>query len=211
MVMSATFYPEDRYVDESVAQALVPDRKHILDALGGSIWPTAQPTFNYRLRGTDTLDWGDQSDWVEIKWILALLAELRGRQSFESRATQYSGLVDIIESQRLPYRYLHQLEEVYSLRDAAAVSGFLHAHPQIVEILLEAEAHLQKHFGPDSQIELAVVSDPEVEGEEQLFAYILTSLPVDEALARLDRFDEEWFLDQLDRTLGRLNFNLEFV
>jgi hypothetical protein len=60
-------------------------------------------------------------------------------------------------------------------------------------------------------VTLEVVSDPEVEGVEELFAYILTSLPVNEALARLHRLDEEWFLDQLDRVGGRFNFNLEFV
>jgi len=87
----------------------------------------------------------------------------------------------------------------------------LHTYPQLVEVLLEARLYLQKYFGPAPQVTLEVVSDPEVEGVEELFAYILTSLPVDEALARLDRLDEEWFLDQLDRVGGRFNFNLEFV
>jgi len=58
---------------------------------------------------------------------------------------------------------------------------------------------------------LEVVSDPEVEDMDELFAYILTSFPVDEALARLAKLDEEWFLDQLDQVGGRFNFNLEFV
>jgi len=121
-------------------------------------------------------------------------------------AAQDVALLDIIESQRL-----HQLEEMYSLRNAAAVRRFLHTYPQLVEVLLEARLYLQKYFGPAPQVTLEVVSDPEVEGVEELFAYILTSLPVDEALARLDRLDEEWFLDQLDRVGGRFNFNLEFV
>jgi len=95
--------------------------------------------------------------------------------------------------------------------NVAAVGRFLHTHPQLIEVLLEASVYLQKHFGPDPQVTLEVVSDPEVEGVEELFAYILTSLPVNEALARLHRLDEEWFLDQLDRVGGRFNFNLEFV
>jgi hypothetical protein len=219
MKMGTTSYTEDRYgssmltlpsLEKSLAQTLPWDRKEMLQVLGGSIGSTAQPTFNYRLSGTDTLDWGDQSAWVEIKGVLSLLEELRGRQSF-SQATKYSALVGIFESQRLHHHYPHQLEEIYSLRDASVVRRFLYAHPQLIEFLLEAHVHLQKHFGPDPQVELAVVSDPEAEGEEQLFAYILTSLPVDEALARLDRLDEEWFLDQLDRVDGRFNFNLEFV
>ena len=115
-------------------------------------------------------------------------------------------VLDISESQRL-----HQLEGIYSLRNAAAVRRFLRAYPQLVEALLEARVYLQKYFGPDPQVTLEVVSDPEVEGVEELFAYIRTSLPVDEALAQLNRLDEEWFLGQLDRVGGRFNFNLEFV
>ena len=128
------------------------------------------------------------------------------KESIRLHAAQYVTLPDTIESQRL-----YQLEEVYSLRDAAAVRRFLHACPQLVEVLLEAHVYLQKYFGPDPQVTLRVVSDPEAESMDELFAYILTPLPVDEALARLDRLDEEWFLDQLDRVDGKFNFNLEFL
>lgn len=121
-------------------------------------------------------------------------------------AAQDVTLLHTTENQRL-----QQLEEIYSLRNAATVRRFLHAYPQLVEVLLEAHGYLQKYFGPEPQVTLKVVSDPEGEGVEELFAYILTPLPVDEALARLDKLDEEWFLDQLDRVDGRFNFNLEFV
>jgi len=106
---------------------------------------------------------------------------------------------------------LRQLEGLYLLRGSVAVRHFLRANPQLVSILLEAHFHLQEHFGPNLQVALEVVSDPEATGQEQLFAYIRTSLPVDEALARLDRLDEGWFLGQLDQVDGLLNFNLEFV
>ncbi len=127
-------------------------------------------------------------------------------KSIKPPAVQYATLLDVIESQRL-----HRLEEIYSLRDAATVRRFLHVCPQLVEVLLEARVHLQKYFGPDPQVTLEVISDPEAESIDELFAYIHTSLPVDEALARLDRLDEEWFLDQLDRIDGQFNFNLEFA
>ena len=68
----------------------------------------------------------------------------------------------------------------------------------MIEVILEAYPHLVKHSGPNPQVMLEVVRDPEAERSEQLFAYILTSLDTDEALDRLDRLDEEWFLDQFD-------------
>lgn len=119
--------------------------------------------------------------------------------------------VRVIESERPHPSLLRKLEGIYSFRDAGAMRSFLKAHLQLIEVLFQAHVHLQKHLGPDPQVELAIITDPEVEDMDELFAYILTSLPVDEALARLDRLDEEWFLDQLDRVDGRFNFNLEFV
>jgi len=103
------------------------------------------------------------------------------------------------------------LERFYSIRSAAAVRRFLHSYPELLEVLLEAHIHLRRCFGSDLQVILEVVSDPEVEGLEELFAYIHTRLPVAEAMAQLDKLDEEWFLDQLDRVDGHLNFNLEFA
>jgi len=89
-----------------------------------------------------------------------------------------------------------------------AVRRFLYAYPQLVEVLLEAYPYLVKHFGPNPQVMLKVVRDPEAGRSEQLMAYILTSLDADEALIRLDRLDEEWFMDQFDRVGDLFNFNL---
>jgi len=106
---------------------------------------------------------------------------------------------------------LRWVEENYMIRRKATVQRFLDTHPEIVEFLLEAYGQAQRHFGSDVQVALEVVSDPEVDAPEELFGYILTSLAVDDALTRLDSFDADWFLDQLDRVGGRFNFNLEFL
>ena len=109
-----------------------------------------------------------------------------------------------------PQAAIELLERLYTFRQRAEVLGFLDRHPFLVQLLLEAYDRIGNYF-PQSQVFLEVVSDPEAEGLEELFAYILTSLPVDEALARLDKLDQEWFLDQLDRIGGQFNFNLEFA
>ena len=83
--------------------------------------------------------------------------------------------------------------------------------PTLIDLLLEAHAYLERYFGLDPQVVLEVVSDPDSNDSEELFANIRTSLPVDEALERLDQLDQGWFLAQLGRTGGRFNFSLEFV
>jgi predicted HTH domain antitoxin len=101
-------------------------------------------------------------------------------------------------------------EEQYVFRDAQ-VRRFLQAYPHLTGFLQEAFPYLQKHFGPSPRVELEVIRDPEIGSTGELIAYILTPLSVDEAQARLDRLDDEWLLDEMDRVDGLLNFNLEFI
>jgi predicted HTH domain antitoxin len=103
-----------------------------------------------------------------------------------------------------------ELEERYVFR-GPQVRPFLQAYPHLTGFLLDAFPYLQKHFGPSPSVELDVIRDPEIGPTGELIAYILTPLSVDEAQARLDRLDDEWLLDELDRVDGLLNFSLEFV
>ena len=107
-------------------------------------------------------------------------------------------------------RALNQVEAWYRLDNAGRVRQFLYQHPMLPGVLVEAFGPLQKCFGPYPQVMLRVVADPEVEDSDELFAYIRTSLPPEDALNRLNELDELWFLDQLDRVNGLFNFNLEF-
>lgn len=103
-----------------------------------------------------------------------------------------------------------QLGKFYSYRDQPSVIGFLVRHPPALRLLLEARTHLQKHFGLDPRVVLELVPDPYSDRADKLFAHICTSLPPQEALARLDRLDDEWFLDRLSQVSPHFNFNLEF-
>jgi len=106
---------------------------------------------------------------------------------------------------------LRRIEDWYQVADAPAVRRFLYQNRVLADVLVEAFPRVQEFFGPQAQMVLRVVPDREVENDEQLFAYILTSQPPDEAMRRLDALDEAWFLDQLDRVGGLFNFDLEFV
>jgi hypothetical protein len=176
--------------------------KLVLEALGASAWQSSRQTFGYRWRGEDTLDWGNLDNWIQIKLVRDMVESARA----QTRLVEYNTLQQfIIETSRL-----RQLGEFYFFRNVVAVRRFLRAHPQLTRVLLEARAYLQKHF-PDSQVVLEVVRDPEAEDWNQLFAYILTRLPVNEAQAQLDKLDEEWFLDQPEQVDNLFNFNLEFI
>lgn len=98
----------------------------------------------------------------------------------------------------------------FTVQDSAKVIDFVERHPFLVSLLIEARGAVREYF-PGSAVALKVVRHRQVEGWEQLFANIVTTLSVDEALAQLRRLDYEWFLDQLDRAGDLFNFDLEFV
>ena len=88
------------------------------------------------------------------------------------------------------------LADLYRFDDREAVTGFLQRHDFLVELLVEARQHIRTHFGPDTPAALEVVYDPEDEhAEPQLFALVKTTRPAEEALMRLDRLDETWWLE----------------
>jgi hypothetical protein len=101
------------------------------------------------------------------------------------------------------------IENLYILRDANEVRGFLEENPFLIPLLQEAHIHIKKLF-PNSDVVLEVVTDPEIAGEKDLVAFIVVGENVEDASEMLDRLDEEWWLDALDRAQGQFHITLEF-
>ena len=66
-------------------------------------------------------------------------------------------------------------------------------------------------FGTDTPLVVAVETDPEVAGWEELRVDVETTLPVDAADRHLEVFDTIWWLANLPRAQGKLFFTLAFV
>jgi len=110
----------------------------------------------------------------------------------------------------VPAIAIRWLESLYIFRKPEEVSQFLKANPFLVPLLLEAHGQIENYFGPHPTVALEVITDPEAMDDRELFAFICTSLPPDEALVRLDRLDEEWWLDAMDRAEGKFCIHVEF-
>jgi hypothetical protein len=103
-----------------------------------------------------------------------------------------------------------ELQAGYILQKSSCVINFIKEHQELISLLNEAYKELRKYFLSED-LRLKLVSDPEIAGDQQLFVYIFTALPVTDALKNIDEFDEQWWLDRVDRANGLLNFNLRFV
>ena len=103
-----------------------------------------------------------------------------------------------------------RVEAIYTMSDALRIRTFIRDRPVLADMLIEAYDRIAGLFGPAPQIVLSIDGDPAGEDSE-LFGSILTPLDVPEALNNLNEFDQSWFLDQISRTEGKLNFNVTFL
>ena len=99
----------------------------------------------------------------------------------------------------------------YVTHDPEAVSAFLARYPFLVLVLTDALGPLGDAFGAETPLVVAVETDPEVAGWDELVVAVETTLPVDEADRRLEVFDTTWWLANLPRAQGKLFFTLAFV
>src|SRR5580658_7076037 len=84
---------------------------------------------------------------------------------------------------------------LYSCRERDRVGAYLESHRGVLPVLAEAHRCIQAYFGSGTPVVLSVIPEPADHGIAELFALIATSLPVEQALAAMRRFDEEWWLD----------------
>ena len=104
------------------------------------------------------------------------------------------------------------IKKAYTISNSQLMSieRFLDKHKDIADLVLEAHAKIRDFFTSETLL-LELISDISIEGGEELFVYIQTHLSVEEAVEKMNDFDEQWFLDQLSRTKGLFNFNLRFL
>ncbi len=81
---------------------------------------------------------------------------------------------------------------------------FLKKHKYLYPILKEAKPQIVSVFGENVRIGLELHHDPE-EGWDELFIVIKSSYSPEEAIGRENRLAEEWFLNRMKATRGKLN------
>ena len=101
------------------------------------------------------------------------------------------------------------IDKLYIFREATEVTSFLEENPFLIPLLQEAYMHIKRHL-PHSDVVLEVVTDPEIMGQKDLVVFIVVEGKAEEASEALDRLDEEWWLNALERAEDKLHIALEF-
>ena len=104
---------------------------------------------------------------------------------------------------------LARLEELYGFREHDTVVDWLEKYPFLIPLLLEGYDQMRRQF-PDAPISLQIVYDPEDAKLTELVAYIATDLNDDEALKRLYRIGEDWWLHVISQADLKMDIDVEF-
>lgn len=115
----------------------------------------------------------------------------------------------IVEEAAATTNELAELERLYSMRNPLRVRRFLGEHSFLAALLVSAYDATTRYFAPLSLV-LEVIADPEISNDEQLVLFVSVQLKPAEAFTRLQRFDNEWWLDALGEARGHLCISLEF-
>ena len=105
---------------------------------------------------------------------------------------------------------VERLARLFIFRVPEAVTGFIRENGFLADVLEDAYVVVQRFFGPNPELVLEVVTDAEAQDDRQLWMFIRTGLPADEALASLEGLDQAWWLHAMPRARGRLGIHLEF-
>jgi hypothetical protein len=90
---------------------------------------------------------------------------------------------------------IDELEKVYRMTEGEKIKAYFAAHPEIVDILLDARPHIESQFGRGAVVELRFPRDYEGDYAGELLAMIQCHLAADAALDKFDRLWDEWWGD----------------
>jgi hypothetical protein len=89
---------------------------------------------------------------------------------------------------------IEALKRLYKFRGKTEVLGFIEQYPFLLGLLLKAPDQI-RHYFPDSQLSIEVIADPEGFDDPMLELAICINLDPDEAVDRLNLFQDNWWLN----------------
>lgn len=103
------------------------------------------------------------------------------------------------------------LAREYEIRNPPEVAAFLSENKSLIDLLEAIPTQIRKHFGAEQKLKLLFFLDPEDVGYHRLYVLIPTQLSVTESSALLEKFDQQWWLQNERKSFSKILVDLEFV
>jgi hypothetical protein len=99
-----------------------------------------------------------------------------------------------------PQVVIRELRREFQISDEDEILAFLERHPTVAPLLFDIRSNIRRFFDEDP-VRLDMFYDPEwPQDDPELVVNIQTLLEPMEALARLQKFDDEWWIKRLSET-----------
>lgn len=106
--------------------------------------------------------------------------------------------------------FVVQYLDEYEVRDVERVTDFLFRNSFLIDILLEIPAQVRRVFGEDQKLILSFWLDPEDPTWHHVQVLISTKCEAEKSFDLMDKFDEEWWLDNCQRVESKLSISKEY-
>ena len=106
---------------------------------------------------------------------------------------------------------INVLAREYEIRNPSKVAEFLSENLFLLDLLKVIPGKLRKFFGKNTKLAVELFAELEMPSSKEIFVLILTKNSAKEARAKMDEFDEKWWLENLDKANCKLNVSLEYV
>ena len=104
------------------------------------------------------------------------------------------------------------LEAIYQFREPDAVRSFLAAHPEILDVVIEAASKIPEFLPVEEPPVLELVRDHDDEDDDgDLFAVVSTRLEPEDLRPRMAEFRTAWLVDAVCRAQGRFNVGILYA
>ena len=106
---------------------------------------------------------------------------------------------------------INVLAREYEIRNPSEVAVFLSKNKSLIDLLEEIPPQIRKVFGKKQKLNLEFFFDPEDATWHRLFVRIPTKFVAKESNDLLDKFKENWWFDNEDRSNSKISVRLRFV
>lgn len=143
-------------------------------------------------------------EYRDSDYYLDSISELATNQSLTPEQIAKGQTKTILEEiNALPSKY-----EIYNFEE---VKNLLSKNRFLISLLEEISNKIYQYYGNTQKISLEVFYEPDFPQSSELWASILTELSAEEARSIMDRMDEEWWLENIDRANCKLNIGIDYV
>ncbi|MEG3971380.1 hypothetical protein QUA00_27720 [Microcoleus sp. T2B6] len=127
-----------------------------------------------------------------------LLAEAKRRQLDANSLAEILLHDSLTELKPVSLVDIESLEKLYSWRGKTEILQFLEKHQFLIPVLLEAADKIC-HYFPDAKLFIECVTDPEAVEDSMLELAICMNVTPEEAVDKLNQFQDEWWLNLSDK------------